>query len=448
MQNSKFATIVVCASLALTASSWTAAAQDSTSPVREKVSDAEMKRLVGRLKDYLSEDESSTKRIGARDSFEKEVAKLEKKHGIGSFLRDTAFLGELLTAASVHSHDKRASKGRVTQVEAEETIAGDEWVAPYALWIPRSYRGEKPLPAIVGLHPEGKDGKWYLNEILKDDSLRDNFIIVCPTLAEGERFHEREGFYKLLGLVLNQASNKYFIDKDRIFLDGYGQGGESAWILASRFRDLFAGVVARSAAFDATEVQSNLRYIPAMAVVGSDDASIQLDAMRKVVGDLKQASYDITLNEVAGTGDSNFADRNGEIGAWLSEKRRSLFPNPVTVALRNPMFGRGYWIGVLRTETATEEGSDQRVQASLQASYDRAENKIEITSENIYKIEVFVNDDIVDLDRPFTVFINGQKMFDGVKQRDWRFMIDRYLASGDPTRVFTASLELDIPQAQ
>ena len=132
----------------------------------------------------------------------------------------------------------------------------------------------------------------------------------------------------------------------------------------------------------------------------------------------------------------------------MSEKRRSLFPNPVTVALRNPMFGRGYWIGVLRTETATEEGSDQRVQASLQASYDRAENKIEITRENIYKIEVFVNDDIVDLDRPFTVFINGQKMFDGVKQRDWRFMIDRYLASGDPTRVFTASLELDIPQAQ
>ena len=49
------------------------------------------------------------------------------------------------------------------------------------------------------------------------------------------------------------------------------------------------------------------------------------------------------------------------------------------------------------------------------------------------------------MDRAFTVNVNGETLFEGIKERDWRYMLERYYASGDPTRLFTASIDIDIP---
>ena len=229
-----------------------------------------------------------------------------------------------------------------------------------------------------------------------------------------------------------------------MFLDGFADSGNAALKLASSFEDLFAGVVSRSGGLDGVPVETNMSYVGAFCAVGTDDQALKLDDLRKQVDGLAQKKIPITLKEMAGAGQSTFTELNGEIAAWLAERKRQLFPQTVSISTEHPMFGRAFWVAVLRTETGIDPETKAPFVATLQASYDRGENRIDITSKNVYKIEVFLNDTIVDMDRPITIRVNGEEKWQGIKERDWRYLIDRYRSSGDPTRLFTASIDIDI----
>lgn len=410
-------------------------------PLEEIISSSETKRLTSALEKYLAEPEESTKRLEARDKFEKEVAKVKSKHKLDTLLKDIDYLGQLVTMAATHGH-VRPVKNRVKEFTVEEEIAGRKTTATYHLWVPKAYKEDNPWPVLVGLHDNGQTGEEYLENVLADAALRDSYIIVCPTIEGDIRWHDQMGMFQLLGLVMHEVTNSYFVDKDRMYIDGTGAGGESACILASRFRDLFGGVVMRSAPFGSARVEGNLNHVPVMCAVGADDASLKIDEMRAKVDKLKAAKYPITLKEMAGSGKSSFAELNGEIATWLAEQKRVRFPETLSASIESRTFGRTYWMSIIRTETAT---TDEPVIANLVASTDREKNTIDITSENIYKIEIYLNDSIIDMDRPFSVRVNGKELWQGIKERSWRYMLDRYTSSGDPTRLFTASIEIDIP---
>lgn len=420
-----------------------AAAAEETKPLLEVFSDGDMRRLTGLLEKFLEEDPSSPRKLDHRERFEKELERAIDRNDAQGYLKDMAFLGKLFTDAE--PHDGRPSKGRVKEFTAEENIAGKEWSVTYHMYVPRNYDDDgEPWPTIIGLHPSGKTGEWYMEEVLNDESMREKYVIVCPTLVEGTTWHELDGIIQLLGLVLNQVSDEYFLDRDRTFLDGYADSATSAWLLGSSFRDIFAGIVARSAAPGDAMVEGNMRYVGAFCVLGSDNENVDFDATRKMFEKLEQEKYPIVLQEKAGQGDSTFTDANPDIVAWLDGQRRHLFPSHVDIRTRERMFGRGYWVSVTKTETATDEETGLPLLARLEAVANPTDNRIDITSENVYEVELFLNDDIVDLDRPFTIYVNGEKTWNGIKERDWRYLLERYQSSGDATRLFTASMIVDI----
>lgn len=420
-----------------------AAVAEETKPLLEVFSDGDMRRLTGLLEKYLEEDAASPKKLDARERFEKELERAIERNDAQGYLKDMEFLGKLFTDSE--PKEARAAKGRVKDYTAEENIAGQEWSVEYHMYVPRDYDDDgEPMPLIVGLHPAGKTGEWYLEEVLNDETMREKYVIVCPTLAEGESWHEMNGIIKLLGLVMNQVNDEYFVDRDRTFLDGYADSATSAWILGSSFRDLFAGVVARSAGPGDAIVEGNMRYVGAFCVLGSDDAKADVEATRKKIDKLAQEKHPVVLQEKAGQGESTFTDVNPEIVAWLEGQSRALFPSHVDIRTRQRMFGRGYWVAVTKTETATDPESGEPLLARLEAVANKTDNRIDITSENVYEVELFLNDDIIDLDRPFTIYVNGEKTWNGIKERDWRYLLDRYQSSGDATRLFTTSMVVDI----
>ena len=62
------------------------------------------------------------------------------------------------------------------------------------------------------------------------------------------------------------------------------------------------------------------------------------------------------------------------------------------------------------------------------------------------KIRIYLNDELVDLNRPVTVRINGKKVFRGKVQRQLKAIVESCALYQDPCRLFPASVVVDIPR--
>ena len=62
------------------------------------------------------------------------------------------------------------------------------------------------------------------------------------------------------------------------------------------------------------------------------------------------------------------------------------------------------------------------------------------------KIRIYLNDELVDLNRPVTVRINGKKVFRGKVQRRLKAIVESCALYQDPCRLFPASVVVDIPR--
>lgn len=422
---------------------WTQEQPSDAKPLLETVAAADFKLLAGRLEKYLAEPEDSKKKFDYRTSFEKVVEDLESKYD-EPLLRDTDFVSAVLAAGSTYTRERASSKGRVKDFTTQEEIAGEKYEATFWLWIPRSYTEDTSWPLIVGLHPEGKDGRWYLEEILDDETLRENYIIVCPSLGKGEKWFDLPGLIKLFPRTIKVVWESYNVDRKKVFLDGFADGGEAAWQILASFRDVFAGGIIRSAAPGDALIEGNLMHVPVFFAVGSDDKSLVIAELRTRIDALKQAQVPIEMTEVAGKGKETFAELNPKIVEWLADKTRADYPTSIAIRTTGLQFGRGFWIEIRKTETGLNEATGKPYTAKLEATYDRKQNRIEITAENVYKVEILLNDTIVDMAQPFSVWVNKAEKWTGTKERSWRFLLDKFHESGDWSRVFTNSLEVDI----
>jgi hypothetical protein len=93
-------------------------------------------------------------------------------------------------------------------------------------------------------------------------------------------------------------------------------------------------------------------------------------------------------------------------------------------------------------EVDTSKGLED--QPRLDAKVDRSSNTVTIEAKDISKIIVYLNDSLVDMGRPVKFLINGTS-HEELLPRNKRMMLDYAFSSGDWGRVFTASLEREVP---
>lgn len=62
------------------------------------------------------------------------------------------------------------------------------------------------------------------------------------------------------------------------------------------------------------------------------------------------------------------------------------------------------------------------------------------------KVVIYLSDELVDLDRPVTLTVNGKKAFRGVVKRNLANVVNSCALFYDPCRLYTASIEVDIAE--
>lgn len=170
-------------------------------------------------------------------------------------------LGLSLLACTRQQAGRAISSTEVQSGGRAVTVAGSidhQGVArSYTILLPRTYSPEVHIPLILALHGGGGNAQAMcaLKAGIQQLADQERFMVVCPQgvedhwndgrLAVGYRAHQEGiddvGF--LLALI-DQMAADYSIDKDRVFVTGYSNGGMMTYRLACEQPEAVAAIAA------------------------------------------------------------------------------------------------------------------------------------------------------------------------------------------------------------
>lgn len=130
------------------------------------------------------------------------------------------------------------------QAEVTRDVSGK-----YALFLPEQYGKDNiRLPLILFLHGSGERGV-DLEKVKKLGVPRVAmkqkgfpFIVLAPQCPPGRWWTDIE-VTEMVMAMLDEVTEKYLVDTDRIYLTGLSMGGFGTWWLAQQYPDRFAAIV-------------------------------------------------------------------------------------------------------------------------------------------------------------------------------------------------------------
>jgi predicted peptidase len=198
----------------------------------------------------------------------------------------------------------------------------------YSVFIPSSYDGSRPHPAIVFLHGHGETGS---------DGVRPRTVGLGPAIAERQAtfdfiaiFPQVEGNWKGRRAerralqVLENVKRDYRVDPDRIVLTGLSTGGEGTWLIGGRNAELFSALVPMCG-YAAFEAVPHLGNLPIWAFHNARDVLVPVRGTRDMVrqiaaigGNVRYTEYPDLYHNCWGR-----AYREEELYSWMKSQRRA-----------------------------------------------------------------------------------------------------------------------------
>ena len=295
--------------------------------------------------------------------------------------------------------------------------------------LPPEYDALRRYPAVVTLH-----AAWTtpLNQIewwagMPDEqgqrtgqAARHGAIVIAPAWAEDEQttYQYSATEHAAVLAALREASRRFAIDADRVFLSGHSMGGDAAWDIALAHPDLWAGLVAVSATAGqyVNHYHANAAKLPLYLVGGGLDqgrfATNEMDLNRYLL-----KGYDITYVEYRGRGHEHFSDEIIRIFDWMGRRtRRFLAPEFNAVTLR-PWDRFFWWLEIDQPPPRTMVlpvdwpppptirpfSLDGRISTS---------NRITVRC-GAERVRIWLSPDLVDFKRPLTVTLGSRRLQQG-----------------------------------
>jgi len=297
-------------------------------------------------------------------------------------------------------------------------LKSEQWQFTYTQ--PRDYPKDRdldkvprtiaPYPLLLAVHDEedtrdGSQSVAYPGEAClrrrypKDtfDKLYDAWLTLAPVAPRG-KFLEDDGLirHRFLTAVLTEFWRRYNVDFDRIVIDG----GSPAAAMAAAFPHIFAGFVLRPSKdlTVVTDVVRNYAGVPVFVV--GDEAWGQK---------LRDAGHpDVTVGGPK------------ELAPWL-EARHRVTPRSFHWTMVNQDHKNANWIDITVPDYAAPERTLDVEVVDTEAD----PNTIKIQARGMEEIMVYLNDEIVDLDREVRLLVNDEELKFPKIERDFGRLFDK-----------------------
>jgi dienelactone hydrolase len=354
---------------------------------------------------------------------------------------------------------------KTSSVETEIKVGTGKGTT-YRLKLPPEYHAGRSYPVLIALHHYGEAGKDMVKR-LGDETARHGYILACPDWDQGTGgayAYSAEEHATVLDTVRDLRQH-FNIDSDRVFLTGYGEGGNMAWDVGLSHPDLFAGVIpiAGQPRNQAVAYWPNAMQLPFYTVWG--------ERMGGPGGmeDQKKTNANVVIFNMfkehwiprgapalgvqcKGRGLEWFAGELPDIFQWMAPKRRN---NPQKVGYKDVVNKDGevteyqdsmrsmretdnrfYWVtldGIL-----VRKGSATTVSAKIVNG-----NQIGVWADGVKRVTLWMGRGMIDFDKPITVRRNGNIRLNAVPVKpSLAVLLEDFFDRGDRQRLYLAKIEL------
>lgn len=225
------------------------------------------------------------------------------------------------------------------------------------------------------------------------------------------------------------------VNPDKVYLMGYSAGGDGVWRMAPRMADSWAAA-SMMAGHPGDVSLLNLRNTPFMIWCGEHDAAYNrntLAAQRGLQMDSLQQhdplGYVHQTHIIKGMG--HWMNRVDSAAVpWMAKFRRNPYPKKIVwqqAEMVKPYF---YWLGVPPAELAP----GKMLRAYIQG------NCVHITQCDYTKLTLYLNDELVDLDKFVTVKYGKRVLFKGRLKRKESTMRQTLFERNDWSYMFPTSV--------
>ncbi|QJE96476.1 transglutaminase domain-containing protein [Luteolibacter luteus] len=228
------------------------------------------------------------------------------------------------------------------------------------------------------------------------------------------------------------------VNPDKVYLMGYSAGGDGVWQLAPRMADRFAA--ASMMAGHPNEVSLlGLRNLPFAIFMGANDGAYSRNTIAKVKAELLDGleqqdpgGYVHISRIYEGLG--HWMERkDAEALPWMAKFTRNAWPKKVVWVQDDVTHDRFYWIKI-PDKAAAKEG--QKIVATVEGQTIRLEGDV------LGKTVLRLSDQLLDLDQPVNVIVNGRQVWSGEVLRSPEAIAQGLLERLDLRAAATAVVEL------
>jgi len=420
-------------------------AEEPKEPPAWTLPDRDARKLRGLMEDFLAGD--ARKQADALKKMEKLLERPIDGH---SALEDVASLVDM--AMHARAFRSKLKKGHVQEISVSPAVHSFPMgTVKYWLFVPKDYRDDQLWPLMFCL-PDNKahpDGKAFLEgQLGKCPLMAESFLVVVPqAYAKGESWSSPNSLAQAM-IALRHATGTFGVDEKEAgpatdFLRIFIHGDDAAAVIAARFPEVFAGAIlvhsdGRPGGNIDISAAGQLSGMPAYCII---------DPKRKRQREFAErikADNDVSVIAQDAGGEGDFKS----IGEWLEKlPPRASQPRKISYTVHDGSFQRDYWINVLDFDASVEPAP------SFEAEANRATNVVTIEVEGISRFELFLNDAIVDLNRPVRIVVKeGDKdlpFFDtedgcDTVSRDLGGMLAELVESNHPWRIYVAKFVIDV----
>jgi predicted esterase len=394
-------------------------------------------RLRGLLRDYLGESSAA-----ARD------------HLLARMRREEAFGPATLAGLAAAMQPPIAPPPPRSPGLYELTVAGGDGAGDVGclVQLPPEYDPLRRYPAVVTLHATWSSPlnqiEWWAGYPGEDGTRqgqagRHGTIVIAPAWSrEHQSAYEYSAREHAAVLATLRAAMKSFsIDTDRVFLSGHSQGGDAAWDIALAHPDLWAGLVAIVPSADryVTHYWPNGRGLPIYLVGGELDRA----CLHRNAADLDRyfsKGFDATYVEYRGRGHEHFSDDIHRIFDWMGRKRRTFFPREIEAVSLRPWDRFFWWLELEgpppRTVVLPEAWPPPTGTRPLSIEGRKGATNALVIRSGAARTRVWLSPELVDLDQPLTVTIDGKRVHRGPVETDPRVLLEDLRLRGDRQHPF------------
>lgn len=312
--------------------------------------------------------------------------------------------------------------------------------APYMIHVPLDYRGDQAFPLIVYLSGGGGLAFDAANST-GNAAKHAGYLLLFPQ-AGGDLWWEPKPTEMVHALLL-EILRTYNVDRNRVYLVGFSNGGTAALEYGTRWPDRFAAVASLMGAGLDTPSRvalplQNLKDVPVLFIHGDKDPRIPASSSYTTESALRRLKPRVSpeLHILKGrVHDITLANDDDLTQPFLNRFVREPFPSAIRAEFFDSRYPRQYWIEVLEANKSPAEVEAQILQGNL----------IDVEAKNVKKVKLLLRQELFASAGPIRIRVNGKEKPAVELKRDCRLFQSSAKEYADPFLGYTDEVVLEVP---